>query len=150
MATNSNTLAWKIPWMEEPDGLQSMGLQRAGHDWGTSPSPFTYSFYLFLISSAFFPFMDHLSWWRGLCNPMKLRPMPCRATQDGRVIAESSDKIWYTGGGNGKPPQYTCHENLMNCMKDRNDNLCLMWHLKVNWDPYWYLPEKLICEDSIY
>ena len=27
MATHSNTLAWKIPWIEEPDGLQSMGLQ---------------------------------------------------------------------------------------------------------------------------
>ena len=33
MATHSGTLAWKIPWMEEPDGLQSMGSQRVGHDW---------------------------------------------------------------------------------------------------------------------
>ena len=32
MAIHSNTLAWKIPWMEEPDRLQSMGLQRVGHD----------------------------------------------------------------------------------------------------------------------
>ena len=32
MATHSSTLAWKIPWMEEPDRLQSMGLQRVGHD----------------------------------------------------------------------------------------------------------------------
>ena len=32
MATHSSTLAWKIPWMEEPDRLQSMGWQRAGHD----------------------------------------------------------------------------------------------------------------------
>ena len=32
MATHSSTLAWKIPWMEEPDGLQSMGSQRFGHD----------------------------------------------------------------------------------------------------------------------
>ena len=31
MATHSSTLAWKIPWMEEPDGLQSMGSQRVGH-----------------------------------------------------------------------------------------------------------------------
>ena len=30
---HSSTLAWKIPWMEEPDGLQFMGLQRVGHDW---------------------------------------------------------------------------------------------------------------------
>ena len=36
MATHSSTLAWKIPWMEEPGGLQSMGSQRVGHDWGTS------------------------------------------------------------------------------------------------------------------
>ena len=32
MATHSGTLAWKIPWMEEPGGLQSMASQRAGHD----------------------------------------------------------------------------------------------------------------------
>ena len=32
MATHSSILAWKIPWMEEPGGLQSTGLQRVGHD----------------------------------------------------------------------------------------------------------------------
>ena len=32
MATNSSTLAWKIPWTEEPGRLQSMGLQRVGHN----------------------------------------------------------------------------------------------------------------------
>ena len=32
MAPHSSTLAWKIPWMEEPDGLQSMGSLRVGHD----------------------------------------------------------------------------------------------------------------------
>ena len=31
MATHSSNLAWKIPWTEEPGGLQSMGLQRVGH-----------------------------------------------------------------------------------------------------------------------
>ena len=40
MATHSSTLAWKIPWMEEPGGLKSMGLQRVGHDWATSHSFF--------------------------------------------------------------------------------------------------------------
>ena len=38
MALHSSTLAWKIPWMEEPGGLQSMGSWRVGHDWGTSLS----------------------------------------------------------------------------------------------------------------
>ena len=32
MATHSSTLAWKIPWTEKPDRLQSLGLQRVGHD----------------------------------------------------------------------------------------------------------------------
>ena len=32
MAAHSSTLAWKIPWMEEPSGLQSMGSQRVGHN----------------------------------------------------------------------------------------------------------------------
>ena len=32
MATHSNTLSWRIPWTEEPGGLQSLGLQRVGHN----------------------------------------------------------------------------------------------------------------------
>ena len=32
MATHPSTLAWRIPWTEEPGGLQSMGSQRVGHD----------------------------------------------------------------------------------------------------------------------
>ena len=39
METHSSTLAWKIPWMEEPGRLQSVGSQRVGHDRATSPSP---------------------------------------------------------------------------------------------------------------
>ena len=42
MATHSSTLAWKIPWTEEPCRLQSMGLWRVTHDWATSLSLFTF------------------------------------------------------------------------------------------------------------
>ena len=42
MATHSSTLAWKIPWMEGPGGLQSMGSLGVGHDWATSLSLFTF------------------------------------------------------------------------------------------------------------
>ena len=42
MATHSNTLAWKIPWTQEPGGLQSMGSLGVGHDWATSLSLFTF------------------------------------------------------------------------------------------------------------
>ena len=40
--THSSTLAWKIPWMEEPGGLQSMGSLSVQHDWATSLSLFTF------------------------------------------------------------------------------------------------------------
>ena len=42
MAPHSSTLAWKIPWTEEPGGLQSMGSLRFGHDWATSLPLFTF------------------------------------------------------------------------------------------------------------
>ena len=42
MATHFSTLAWKIPWMEEPGGLQSMGSLGVGRDWATSLSLFTF------------------------------------------------------------------------------------------------------------
>ena len=45
MAAHSSTLAWKIPWMEEPGRLQSMGSQRVGHDGATSLSFFTFHFH---------------------------------------------------------------------------------------------------------
>ena len=42
MAPHSSTLAWKIPWMEEPGRLQSMGSLRVGHNWATSLSLFPF------------------------------------------------------------------------------------------------------------
>ena len=36
MATHSSILAWRIPWTQEPGGLQSIGSQRVGHDWETN------------------------------------------------------------------------------------------------------------------
>ena len=47
--------------------------------------------------------------------------MLCRATQDRWVMVESSDKMWSTGEGNGKPLQYSCLENPMKSMKRQKD-----------------------------
>ena len=47
--------------------------------------------------------------------------MLCRATQDGRIMVENSDKMWSTGEGNGKQLQYSCFENPMNSMKRQKD-----------------------------
>ena len=49
--------------------------------------------------------------------------MPYRATEDRQVMVESSDKMWSTGEGNGKPPQYSCLENPMNSVKRQNDRI---------------------------
>ena len=47
--------------------------------------------------------------------------MPCGATQDGRVMVERSDRMWYTGERKGQPLQYSCLENPMNSMRRQND-----------------------------
>ena len=62
-----------------------------------------------------------LLWQWVLCNSMKLWAMPCRVTQEGWVIVESSDKMWSTGGGNSKPLQYSCRWTPMNSMKRPKD-----------------------------
>ena len=47
--------------------------------------------------------------------------MPCTATQNGRVMVESYDKMWSTGERNSKPFQYSCLENPTNSMKRQKD-----------------------------
>ena len=47
--------------------------------------------------------------------------MLSRATQDGQVMVESSDKMWSTGEANGKPLQYSCLEYPTNSMKRQKD-----------------------------
>ena len=47
--------------------------------------------------------------------------MLCGATQDRQVMVESSDEIWSTGEGNGKPLQYSCLENPVKSMKRQKD-----------------------------
>ena len=53
MATHSSILTWKIPWTEEPGGLQSIGLQKVGHNWATN----TLTFILVLLFCAFLFFI---------------------------------------------------------------------------------------------
>ena len=49
--------------------------------------------------------------------------MPCGATQDGQVMVERSDRMWSTGGRNGKPLQHSCLENPMSSMKRQNHRI---------------------------
>ena len=61
MATHSSILAWRIPWTEDPGGLQSLGSQRVRHDWVTNASHFNMMNRLnnhlnFFLCFCFFPF----------------------------------------------------------------------------------------------
>ena len=62
-----------------------------------------------------------ITWITALSNSMKLWAMLCRATQDGWVTVESSEKTWSTEEGNDKPLQYSCLENPMNSTKRQKD-----------------------------
>ena len=67
MAPHSSTLAWKIPWTEEPGRLQSMQLQRARHDWATSlhfTSILSFFFFFFFPPSHLPPHSTPLGWSR--------------------------------------------------------------------------------------
>ena len=84
MATHSSTLAWRIPWREEPSRLQSMGLQRVRHDWATSLS---------------FTFPGGSDGTESVCDMADLGSIP----GSGRSPGER----------NGNPLQYSCQENSM-------------------------------------
>ena len=82
MATHSSIPAWRIPWTEEPGGLQSMGSHRVGHDWATEHpctnailsffftfclrSSFSWLLSLFDIPPSLFPFYKVLSCFQAL------------------------------------------------------------------------------------
>ena len=63
-----------------------------------------------------------ITWTTSLSNSMKLSHAH-RATQDGRVMVERSNRMWSIGEGNGKSLQYSCLENPMNSMKRQNDSI---------------------------
>ena len=69
MATHSSTLAWKIPWTEEPGGLQSMGSLRVRHD-------FTFTFHFHALEKEMATHSSVLAWRiPGMGEPSGLRSM---------------------------------------------------------------------------
>ena len=62
MAPHSSTLAWKIPWMEEPGRLQSMGSLGVGHDWTALLSLFTFTFHFHALEKEMATQSSVLAW----------------------------------------------------------------------------------------
>ena len=78
MATHASILAWEIPWTEEPGRLQSMGLQRVGHEGATSLSLFTFIH------------------WRGKWQPTPVfLPGESQGQKPGGVLSMGSHRVWY-------------------------------------------------------
>ena len=85
MATHSSTLAWRIPWREEPGVLQSMGSQRVGHDWATSLHFNCHDYYLEVFTREkdwlFILFLLLLPFWRAkkrlIVNSSTRAPLSC-------------------------------------------------------------------------
>ena len=110
MAPHSSTIAWKIPWMEEPGRLQSMGSLRVGHDWATSLSLFTFMHWKrkWQPTPVFFP--GESQGQRSLVG--------CPLW--GCTESDTTEQLHFhfspscIGKGNGNPLQYSCLENPSN------------------------------------
>ena len=75
MAPHSSTLAWKIPWMEEPGRLQSMESLGVGHDWVT-PSDLTFTFHFYALKREMATHSSVLAWRTpGMAEPGGLLSM---------------------------------------------------------------------------
>ena len=117
MAPHSSTLAWKIPWTEEPGRLQSMGSLRVGHNWVTSLSLFTFMHWRrkWQPTPVFLP-GESQGWW-GLVG--------CRLW--GRTESDTTERPHFHfslsrfGEGNGNPFQCSCLENP----RDGGDTFCI-------------------------
>ena len=75
MATYSSILAWRIPWTEEPGGLQSMGSQRVRHDWATNITLLIHYIYNYL-HGVYIAFSSVAQSYLILCEPHRLHSMP--------------------------------------------------------------------------
>ena len=116
MATHSSTLAWKIPWTEEPGRLQSMGSQRVGHDWATLFTYFddSYSDRCEMISHCGFNLHFYNSIMiSGASNVALVAKNPPANAGDVRDTGSIPGLGRSSGGGHGNPVQYSRLENPM-------------------------------------
>ena len=84
MAPHSSTLAWRIPWLEEPGRLQSMGSQRVRHDWATSLPLLTLNLYQIIRLSK-----SRMSIWFVFVFLTTLNALPCRCSRNAQWMNES-------------------------------------------------------------
>ena len=123
MATHSSILAWRIPWTEEPGGLQSMGWQRVRHNWTIHSHTHTHTHTR--IFRVGFP------WWLSGKDPPS-------NSGDGSLIPGSGRS---PGGGNGNLLQYSCLGNPSN--RRSLTDYCL-WGLKRLRHNFWLKKQQYL------
>ena len=106
MATHSSTLAWKIPWMEEPSRLQSMGSRRVGHDWETSLSCIGEGNGNPLQCSCLENPMDGGAWWAAIYGVSQSRTRLKRLSSSSRTYGTVLNK----SDTNGNPLLFPNHK----------------------------------------
>ena len=128
-----STLAWKIPWMDEPGRLQSMGLRRVRHDWATSLSLFIFMYWRrnWQPTPVFLPgeSQGREAWWAAIYGVAQSRTRLKQLSSSSNSIpskgfpggSDGKASVYnegdpgsipgsgrYPGEGNGKPLQYCC------------------------------------------
>ena len=131
MAPHSSTFLWKIPWMEEPGGLQSMGSRRVGHDWVTSLSLFTFMHWRrkcnLLQCSCLGNPRDGGAWWAAVYGVAQSR------TRLKRLSSSSSSRDLFKKIRDAKG---TFHAKMY-IIKDRNGmDLTEAEEIKKRWQEY--------------
>ena len=103
MATHSSTLAWEIPWTEEPSRLQSMGSRRIGHDWATSLSLFTFMHWRRKRqpTPVFLPGESQGFCWAAVYGVTQSQTSLT-------WLSSSSHSMGFPGGASGKEPTCQC------------------------------------------
>ena len=121
MAPNSSTLAWKIPWTEEPGRLQSMGLLRVGHDSVTSLSLFTFMHWRrkWQPTPVFLP-GESQGWWSlvGCCLWGRTESDTTEATQQQQQ--QTSVKEHFTFLWLWSPKNLVMHQNYLSKQQEEN------------------------------
>ena len=103
MATHSSILAWRIPWTEEPGGLQSKGSQRVGHEWVTERSTAPLSSYN----------------KRGPLHFSGLQAVPCYIVTWLGLVVQTSGKPWFPLGiGTMQIPRSACAQQAWNLTEE--------------------------------
>ena len=111
MAPYSSTLAWKIPWTEEPGRLQSMGSLRVGHDWATSLSCIREGSGNPLQCSCLENPRNGRAWWAAVYGVAQSRTRLKWLSSSSIFTFTFHFSLSYIGEGNGNPLQCSCLEN---------------------------------------